>query len=157
MKDLIPTNIDGVIINVVEKRREIRLPLTMSGEQFARWKKGKGGMFYNDLSLWLLEKDHGNYISMEYGDENLIVRLIEDHELDEFSARRLIHGKIKDKSYMILLNLSGNEELDGKNGYIEESTDEDLISEISMNINQPNIPQDDDEAGSAKSISLFED
>lgn len=158
MKDLVPNNIEGVIINVIDKKREILIPVTMTGEQFARWKKRKGGMFYRDLFLWLNGKNHGKYVSMECGEENLIVRLIDDNELDEFNSRKLVHGKIKDKSYMILLDLSENGKLNEKNGYIdEENKDEDLLSEISMNINQPNIPQDDDEAGSGKSISLFED
>lgn len=158
MKDLIPTNIEGIIVNVIDKKREILLPTTMVGEQFSRWKKRKGGIFYRDLFLWIHGKDHGKYVSMEYGEEKLIVRLIDDTELDDFNSHKLIHGKIKDKPYMILLDLSENGKLNEKNGYIiEENKDEDLISEISMNINQPNIPQDEDEAGSGRSISLFDD
>lgn len=157
MEELIPTNIEGVIINVVEKKREINLPVTMGGEQFAKWKKGKGGPFYRDLFLWAKGKEHGKYVSMEYGNEKIIVRLIDDNELDDFQSRKLIHGKLKDKSYMILLDMSKNGELNEKNGYIEENKDEDIISEISMNINPTNIPQDDDEAGSGRSISLFDD
>lgn len=158
MKDLIPTNIEGIVINLIDNKREIILPASMVGEQFSKWKKRKGGVFYRDLFLWIRKKDHGKYVSMESGEEKLIVRLIDDNELDSFNSKKLVHGKIKDKCYMILLDLSENGKLNEKNGYIdEENKDDDLISEISMNINQLNIPQEDDEAGSGKSISLFED
>lgn len=130
----------------------------MNGEQFSRWKNGRGGPFYRDLFLWANEKEYGKYVSMEGRDEKLIVRLIDEDEYDDFAARKLVHGKIKDKSFMILQDLSKNTDSEKKNRYIEETLEEeDIISENSMTINQPNIPQDDDEAGSGKSISLFDD
>ncbi len=157
MEELIPTNIEGVFINVVNKVREIALPLLMGGEQFTRWKNGRGGPFYRDLFLWAHEKEHGKYVSVEEGDEKLIVRLIDDDEYDDFVARKLVHGKIKDKPYMILEDLSKNKESKEKNGYIKENQEKDITSENSMIINQPNIPQDNTEAGSGKSVLLFED
>lgn len=156
MEELIPTNIEGVSINVVDKVREIGLPVLMGGEQFTNWKNRKGGPFYRDLFLWANGKDHGKYVSMEEGKIKLIVRLIDEDEHDDFVARKLVHGKIKDKPYMILLDLSKNTDSDERNGYIEEIQEEDITSENSMNINQPNIPQEEDEAGSGKSVSLFD-
>jgi len=158
MEELIPTNIEGVNINVINKVREIALPVLMGGEQFTRWKNRKGGPFYRDLFLWANGREHGKYVSMEEGNEKLIVRLIDEDEYDDFAARKLVHGKIKDKPYMILLDLSKNADSDEKNGYIEETQkEEDLTLDHSMSINQPNIPHEDDEAGSGKSISLFDD
>jgi len=157
MEELVPTNIEGVSINVVNKVREIGLPLLMGGEQFTKWKNRKGGPFYRDLFLWANGREHGKYVSMEEGKEKLIVRLIDEDEYDDFAARKLVHGKIKDKPYMLLLDLSENGELKEKNGYIEEIAEVGGILDESMTINQPNIPQEDDEAGSGKSVSLFDD
>lgn len=131
------------------------MPINMIGEQWARWKNNKGGVLYRDIFKWTNEKEHGKYLSMESGDEKFIIRLIDEDEIEDFQARKLVHGKIKDKSYMILSNLSKNLEEDG---YIKENLEEeDILSENSMIINPPNIPQEDDEAGSGKSISLFDD
>jgi hypothetical protein len=157
IEELVPTNIEGVSINVVNKIREIGLPLLMGGEQFTKWKNRKAGPFYRDLFLWAKGRDHGKYVSMEEGDEKLIVRLIDENEYDDFAARKLVHGKIKDKPYMILQNLSKNQDSEEKDGYIKEILEEYITLDNSMNINQPNIPQEDDEAGSGKSISLFDD
>jgi len=161
MEEIFPININGVEVNVKDNIREIALPITMTGEQFARWKaKGPGGVFYRDLFSWINGKDHGKYVHIE-GEYNKdekkigIYRLIEDEELPDFEAKRLVKGKLVDKFYMELKDLSENSE--NNDGYIEENQEDDIISDQSMNLNSNNIPQkEDDEANSGRSISLFD-
>ena len=157
MEEMIPNSIDGVHISIVDNVRQIDLPMTMNGEQFGRWKRYRGGVFFRDLYLWNKGDEYGNYVLLEGENKKLILRLITDEEYEDFKERKLVQGKLIDKYYMELKNLSVNEESDQKLGYTDEK-DEDIISEDSMSIKPTNIPlQDDEEAGSSKSVSLFND
>jgi len=153
-ESLLPTTVDEVTIKVENGKREIGLPDSMNGEKFVTWKKRRGGIFYKDVFEFSRGRDHGKYVQLIGEDLEYIVRLIDEEELEDFQVRRLIHGKIKDKPFMILHNRSEIEDFDGKDGYINENDPEE--TEDFMVINTINIPQEDEEAGSAKSISLFD-
>ena len=58
---------------------------------------------------------------------------------------------------MELKDLSKIEEFAGKNGYIEENNQIDIILNDPMVINTTKIPLDDEEASLNQSISLFDD
>ena len=161
MEETFPINIDGVLVDVRDGLREVNLPTTMTGEQFGRWKaKGKGGVFYKDLFRWINGKDHGKYVRVEgeYTENEkyiAICRLIEDEELPDFEAKKLVNGKYVDKFYMELINLSEIDE--NSDGYIQEKETDDIIESQPMNLNPNNIPPlEDDEANSGRSISLFD-
>ena len=154
MEEMLPNNIDGIHINVEDGKRVINMPIMMTGEQFGRWNKGRGGVFSKDVFKWNKGDEHGNYVMLEGDGKKLILRLIEDENLEDFQMLKLVQGKLVDKFYMKLQDLSEPEE---KNGYIEENEPEDLVLSESMNINSTNIPPEDEEAGSSKSISLFND
>lgn len=157
LEDLVPTIIDGVTVSIVDGRREISLPDHMNGDKFRTWKKRKGGAFYKDVFDLTRGRDHGKYVMVTGEDLEYVIRLIEEEELEEFQARRLVHGKIKDKSFMILHNNSEiDENEEGEDGYIDENNQEDNESEHLMIVKPTNIAPDDEETGSAKSISLFD-
>jgi len=154
LEDLVPIVIDGITINVVDGKREIALPDIMNGEKFVTWKKRKGGIFYKDIFNLTRGRDHGKYVKLTGENIEYVVRLIDEEEMEDFQVRRLIHGKIKDKSFMILQNNSDIEESDGEDEYINENNPEEITD--FMVINATNIPPEDEEAGSARSISLFD-
>ena len=160
IEEIFPINIDGVLVDVKDNIREVGLPITMTGEQFGRWKaKGRGGVFYKDLFNWINGKEHGKYVHIEgeYTEDEKkigIFRLIEDEELEDFEAKKLVNGKLVDKFYMELIDLS--EFSDNKDGYIEENQEDDITLDQSMNLNPNNIPPEEDEANSGRSISLFD-
>lgn len=157
LEDLVPTIIDGVTISIVDGRREISLPDSMNGDKFRTWKKRRGGAFYKDVFELTRGRDHGKYVMVTGEDLEYVIRLIDEEEIEEFQARRLVHGKIKDKSFMILHNNSEipeNEE--NEDGYIDENNQEDNQNEHLMIVKPTNIAPDDEETGSAKSISLFD-
>lgn len=154
--DLLPINIEEVTILLKEGRREITLSDAMNGERFTNWKKRKGGAFYKDVFEFSRGREHGKYVEITGPEIDYIARLIEDEELENFTARRLVHGKIKDKPFMILENRSEIEELDDEAGYIEENESEDSENEQPIMLGTPNIPIEDDDSNSGKSISLFD-
>lgn len=157
LEDLVPTIIDGVAVSIVNGRREISLPDHMNGDKFRTWKKRRGGAFYKDVFEFTRGRDHGKYVMVTGEDLEYVIRLIEDEELEEFQARHLVHGKIKDKSFMILHNNSETDENgEAEDGYIHENNQEDNESEHLMIVKPTNISPDDEETGSAKSISLFD-
>ena len=156
IEELIPNNIDGVIVSINEDgRRQTNLPFTMTGERYNKWKQDRGGVFHKDVFLWIQKKEHGKYIFMESGNEKLIVRLINDNELENFESRKLIQGKIKDKPYMIFKNLSEIEYVKEENGYIDEILSEELFETDSMKQTTSNMPPRKTEVHSSKNISLF--
>jgi hypothetical protein len=160
IEEMIPNNIDGIHISIDNGHRQIILPVMMSGEQFRKWNKGRGGVFSKDVFLWNKGKEYGNYVLLKGEDKKLILRLIEEENLEDFQARKLVQGKLVDKFYMELKNLSENAETQKNLGYIKENDQEDLTLEDSMTMKSTtnNIPPvDNDEAGSGKSISLFDD
>ena len=153
--DILPIYIEEVTIMLIGGRREITLSDTMNGERFTNWKRRKGGAFYKDVFEFSRGRDHGKYVEITGPNVDYIVRLIEDEELEDFTVRRLVHGKIKDKPFMILENRSEIEDSDEEDGYIEE-TDISADEETPIVLGTPSIPPEDDEANSGRSISLFE-
>jgi hypothetical protein len=157
LEDLVPTVIDGVTIKIDNGRREISIPDSMNGDKFRTWKKRKGGAFYKDIFELTRGREHGKYVMVTGEDIEYVIRIIEEDEMEEFQARRLVHGKIKDKSFMILYNNSDpNENDEDQEGYIDENNQEDIENENLMIVEPTNIAPDDEETGSAKSISLFD-
>lgn len=157
LEDLVPTIVDGVAISIINGRREISLPDNMNGDKFRTWKKRRGGIFYKDVFEFTRGREHGKYVKVTGEDIEYIIRLIEEEELEDFEARRLVHGKIKDKSFMILHNNSEIDETEeDQDGYIDENNQEDTIEEHLMIVKPTNITPDDEETGSARSISLFD-
>ena len=157
LEDLVPTVIDGVTIKIVDGKREISLPDNMDGDKYRTWKKRKGGAFYKDVFELTRGREHGKYVKVTGEDLEYVIRLIEEEEIEDFQARRLVHGKIKDKSFMILHNNSDTDEnQEDQDGYIDENNQEDIANEHLMIVKPTNIAPDDEETGSAKSISLFD-
>jgi hypothetical protein len=157
--EICPIVIDGIAIKIVDGRREIELPDNMIGEQFARWKKkSRGGVFFKDLFKELAGKESGKYVSVEgeYSEDKKyisICRIIEDEEFEEFEVKKLVSGKYIDKYYMELKDLSETSEK--PNEYIQENLADEIESHT-MNLNTNHIPLEDEEAGSGRSISLFD-
>lgn len=158
IEEILPITIEDIIIRISNERRELGLPYGFNGDRLKTWKRRSGGILYKDLFHYLKGEDSGKYIQAEGGNILLILRLIEDEELEDFESKKLIHGKIKDKPFMLLRNLSEIEEKNNDDGYIDESNQEDDENETnSMIINNPNIPPEEEEgAGSGRSISLFD-
>jgi len=157
ISELVPNVIDGVTLQIVDGRREAILPPMMTGESFHSWKKRRGGIFYRDLFLWLTGQPHGQYV--QASGENLlyILRIIEDDELELFEAKKLLHGKIKDKNVMILINMFELQETEEDLGYIDELLIENNEEEEDPMISKiTNIPLEEDEANSGRSTSLFD-
>ena len=158
INEIVPNKFDHVFIDIVDGSRQINIPDTMSGEGFARWKKGPGGILYKDIHRFLNGKESGKYIMVEENQSKYILRLIEDEELEIFKSLKLISGKIKDKSVMKLIDLSEIGKKDSKSGYIEENNQIDVIlTENTMSIKPNHIPQENDEDHFSQNLSLFED
>ena len=77
MEEMLPNTIENVHIKAVNGRREINIPITMSGEHFVKWKMGRGGVFFKDIFKWLNNKVFGKYILLEGEGKKAIYRLIE--------------------------------------------------------------------------------
>lgn len=158
IQDLVPTQIDGVTIEVVDNKRQIHLPISMNGERFLTWKKRRGGVFYKDLFFFLIGKDHGKYIEASGENILLVLRIIDDEELSLFQTKRLVYGKIKDQYVMLLKDLLKIEGEETDYEYteeinLEEAEEENKDPEIPEALN---IPLDEEESNSGRSLSLFD-
>ena len=160
MEEILPILVEGVMVRINEGLKELITPYTMTSDQFARWKKSKGGVFTKDVQRWINGKEYGKYVLMSgvhaYTNEKFeaICRLIEEDEIDNFKDRKLIDGQIVDKKYMQLKNLTNPEE---KSGYIEETQKISLLEDDEeMSLKSHHIPLEDEEASSYRSISLFD-
>ena len=120
MEEIVPNNINGVLVSIKDGMHQLDIPSEMTGEQFAGWKKGRGGVFSKDVYLWNMNKLCGKYILMEGDGKKFILRLIEEDEVKKFKSCKLIEGKVKDKPYMKLVDLSKNAKSKRKFKYIEE-------------------------------------
>ena len=103
MDQLIPNNIDGIIIYMEEGRLILEIPSSMTGEGYLRWRRGRGGVFFKDL-----KSRKANYVLIEGEGEKLIARIIEEDEEIPWD------GVIKDKKIMILKKLQPGEALTGQ-------------------------------------------
>ena len=157
IKDLVPIKIDGVIIEIIDNKKQLHLPLNMNGEKLFNWRKRSGGVFYKDLSLYLKGYSHGKYIKATGENILLIFRIIEENEINEFQKKRLIYGKLKDKYVMLLKDLlkKDNEEMDYE--YINNMGLDEFIDSEEKEIRENlNIPLDKEEGNSGQN-SLFLD
>ena len=155
IKEIIPNCIENVILSVEENKCMMDLPNNMSGNEFKRWKTGKGGIFATDVLNHANNKPTGKYLILEENNQKKIVRLIEDEELDKFDNLKLISGKIKDKSYMFLKQVNDGESIIKTNRYIEQSTEESDVPKIIIP-DISSVPEDSDSHSSRESISLFD-
>jgi len=159
IKDLVPAHIDGVTIEVVDNKRQIHLPVSMNGEKFFTWRKRRGGVFYKDLFFWLNKKEHGKYVEASGEGILLILRIIEDNELEAFQSKRLVHGKVKDQHIMVLKNLVDEKENAEDYEYIKEIDLDDEEEDENQNplpMKNLDISLDEEETNSGRSLSLFD-
>jgi hypothetical protein len=154
--DLLPNCIDGVTIEVQNNQRQIYLPITMTGERFHAWKKRRGGVFYKDVFLWLSGSPYGKYVEAIGENVHLILRIIDEEDLEVFQIKKLANGKVKDQNVMILKNLLEEDGLEDPE-YVRELDLGDSETEENPEIDElTNIPLEDDEANSSRSVSLFD-
>lgn len=111
IKDLVPNVIDNVIINIIDGKHTIFLPGDMTSMQFTNFNNGKGGVFSKDVLHYTKGTPYGKYILVEDDEIKIVCRLIEEEEWLKFQVSGLIHGTIKDMSYMILKELQKEESL----------------------------------------------
>jgi len=158
IKYLIPNVIDNYMITILNGHHTIVLPPNTSGPQFKCWYRNKGGIFSKDVLNYSLKKPYGKYILIKNDDLNCIARIIDDEEELEFSSMKLIDGKIKDKSYMILRNIENGKKISSIQRYINENDMENDDSYVSMIIKKT-IQEDDEEELNHRSgsISLFDE
>ena len=156
--ELIPNVIDDVIIIVLpDKTCMLDIPNSMTGDKVKKWKKSRGGVFFKDVKQFIKDEAHGNYVVLEGDGRKIVARLIEEDELEIFSHLNIIDGKIKDKAYMIVRNVTGEEKLSKNNRYIEQTDNMDLDPKIVV-IN-PDISSEldgDSENQQKGSVSLFD-
>lgn len=145
--ELIPNVIDDVIIGNNNDHIEVFIPRDMTGDHYKKWINGKGGIFYKDINKAKLNKQHGKYILLEDDNKKIIARLIEDDELEFFNRIKLVDGKIKDKSYMIIRRMKIDENLTTTDRYIKEN-EEDIPSDVKIIIPQ-NLGASDDNQGNS--------
>ena len=136
---LFPTIANNVIVTVIDGRHHIILPGTMSGGQFKRWRNSSAGIFSKDVHCYNYRESDPKYVILIGEDEKIIVRLIDDEELDAFAVLKLIDGKIKDIPYMIFKRFINNKEVLEKQGYIKEK-DQDIKQSASIILSSKDIP-----------------
>jgi len=155
LNQIVPNNIDNVILTISNNKCEMILPKSMSGNDFKRWKNNRGGIFSRDLINFTLNKPYGKYLLIEGNKEKAIIRLIEDDELDRFETLKLVDGVIKDKSYMILRHMNNQDSLIKTDIYIEQGIEEAEVPKIIIP-DITSIPEDSDNHIPSESISLFD-
>jgi hypothetical protein len=157
IEDLLPQNFGEVTISLHNNKHCVIMKETMNQDKFKTFKKSKGGMFLRDSLAYSRGKDCGKYLLIEGNNERKIVRLIEDEELLLFQIRKLIHGIIKDKPYMLLKKLESRQKLTSETEYIKQNSEHEEIVEEVMNVNVTSVKIDDDHISTGSSVSLFDD
>jgi len=151
IEEIIPNSIDGVVVNVIEGHHTIFLPMNMSGIHFKAWNRGKGGVFSRDVLDYSLNRKPAKYVLIT-GKLSCIARLIAEEEELSFKTLKLVDGKIKDSSFMILRNLNEGEKLTSVQTYTDDKPD---FGEVIIVSNDNKIPQDEELEYRGGSISLF--
>jgi hypothetical protein len=109
---LLPTVIDDVMVSIYEGYHTIFPPMTMGRFDYNNtWKKGVGGVFNKDVLDFSRNKETGKYLHVQSPTVNCIIRLITEEETERFTLLGLVHGHIKDASYMVLRNLESPDSL----------------------------------------------
>lgn len=157
IREICPNSVDNVIISISDDNQyHMDLPSHMVGDIFKKWLQGMGGIFKKDVSNFLKGKPCGKYILMESAEERSIIRLIEDEEMVDFEVKHLVHGKVKDKSYMTLRILGPDQSLTNSMRYIVETP---IIEEPEEEVSDENdnMPPKVEEDSLDRSVSLFAD
>lgn len=154
LKEILPNVIDDVIITMNDGTQNLHIPDNMVGEKFKKWLRGRGGILSKDATRLSKGKEYGKYVLLKDTETTTIVRLIEDNELESFSFLKLIHGKIKDKPFMILKTIKNSESLTRFDRYIEENV-ETMNLDVKI-VENTNIPSPSDE-GHYSSHNLLEE
>jgi hypothetical protein len=156
MEQIIPNVIDDYLITIYDDHHTIIMPPNITGIQFKIWSQGRGGVFSKDVLHHTLNKNNSKYILIKSKDLHCIARIISEDEKSLFESLKLIDGKLKDTSYMILRNLKNGDKLTNVNKYIEEK---DIVNEEDMRISildTQKISHDEDlDNYHVESISLF--
>jgi len=150
--------IDGVKLHIIDGHIEKIISSNISGPFLKMWTNSRGGILYHDIKKYLKTNEFPRYYIMTSNDitEHLIIRLIEDDEVEHFTLRRLNNGKIKDFNYMILKDLAlGFESLQKSSEYIERLPIDN--TEVEIDETDDNYIPLIDEASSEHNISLFKD
>jgi hypothetical protein len=150
---LIPNVIDNIIVTIFEDHHTLALPMSVNGQYFRAWNKSKGGVFSKDVLNFSLDLPHGKYVLIKGFTMNCVARLISEEEELQFTALKLVDGKIKDRPYMILKKLEEGEKLSSTQRYINEK-DMEPEDNIYVHASQESI-HDDDVDHHVGSISLF--
>jgi len=104
--DIIPNNIDNVIIYIENDKHCLFIHPFMRKESYSAWLHQRGGVFSKDVHNFSMKKNHGKYVLMTYKDRKMIVRIIEDNEFERFKSFNLVDGILKDKYYMVLKTMN---------------------------------------------------
>lgn len=150
ISDLLPNVIDNIMITMFEGFHTVVLPLNTNNLMFRNWHKKQGGVFSRDVVKFSQGKPTGKYILIHGSLLNCVARIIDDSEMDIFTALKLVDGKIQDKSFMILKPLAEGESPNSQN--LQEISLEHEESDIIYDIVQH---ENDDFEHHTGSISLF--
>ena len=154
IKDIIPNVIDNFLVTMIDGHHTIVLPSTITGLQLNAWLKQRGGVFSKDVLNYSLGQKYGQYIHIKGNELNCIARLITEDEEFSFSTMKLIDGKIKDISYMILRHLKEDDLLTNTQKNIIEKDFYVEVDPIILYTSKNNSNEDDTEYHTG-SISLF--
>ena len=100
------------------------IPKNMTGERFRFWKKTAAGLFLKDYRQFKRDAPHGEWLLVSGKKYQSIVRLIDESEIGDFTAYKMLHGKIKDKYYMHLKTVNSDKNINWNTGYIKQIDDE---------------------------------
>jgi len=131
IKDLIPQSFKEITVTFINDQHCVMMADSMNQDKYKTFKKSNGGMFSRDTLAYSRGKESGKYLLIEGDGERKIVRIIEDEELLLFQIRKLIHGIIKDKPYMLLRKLQEGQALTSSDEYIKKNSEhEEVIEEV---------------------------
>ena len=128
--EITPNIIAGYVVTMFEGHHTIALPMIANGQHFKTWSRGRGGVYSRDVLHHSQNKPHGKYILFKGYDKYFIARLISEDEHLAFKTLNLIHGEIKDTSYMILKHLKEGDKLTDvkQNIFNELETADDMVA-----------------------------
>jgi hypothetical protein len=110
--EMIPMSFDDVVIHSDDGIHSLTIASYFTKDKLKLWFKGRGGIFSKDYRKFLKEDSTvGKYMLIKDGNEKLIIRIIEDEQLEDFKVAKFVDGKIGDKSYMIFKKLSKTEKI----------------------------------------------
>jgi hypothetical protein len=149
---LLPNVVDNVLVNINDGKRTVVLNPEMGGVSYKNWLKNKGGIFAKDVRNFTLDKFTGKYVIYESGSEKLVLRMIDDNEILDFEAKRLVSGNLKDTPYMLFKVIENNE----LTSYKLNKTMPILEEELEVIIDDTDKTTDLDDTNYVNNISLFE-